>query len=166
MRRDKIAWLRFPSQELLRINRRGVGLYGLWSEAFEKREPKLDALLLGKEWLKFQKEIRSLMPPASTLWVNREFFRMCTRHLERSQDWAKADFEIHFSHLAGQLRIQTDQSEFFYPTIGTWLGTMSVSAAALYLQLPKRLTGSFVALRAHTDYLSIGGRSVPAKWTE
>lgn len=141
-------------------------LFRLWAEIYRDREPRDTYLLLGKEWLDYQREVKALVPPPPAIWADREFLRYCLTYIERLHDWAEVDYEIRLAQVPGQLRIQAKDVEVFCPARGAWPGEVIVSAKDLFRRLPKRFMGSAVALQIEGDKLIVESRPIPAKWSD
>lgn len=141
-------------------------IYPLWADAHRGEEPHDVFLIWGKEWLDYQRELKRLIPPPPTIWADRGFLRHCLTYIEQLHDWVDADYDIRFSQVPGQLRINAKETEIYCPARGNWVGETFVSAKALFRRLPKRFIGHVVMLQIEGDKLRIDTHIFSARWVE
>ena len=121
---------------------------------------------IGKEQYEKQQRLRKLIPPAPTVWVEREFFRFCLSFHEKRNDWSQQDSFLRFEIIRSQLEIDDGNQITCCPARGRWLGSSKVSARDLYRNLPKRFFHDVVTLSQRGDAIMIDGRKIRAEWRD
>jgi len=144
-----------------------VIIYCACDSLFLKEEPPKE-LMWGKlEWNHYNEELRQELERRPKLWAEKQFFRFCISYLEKRYDWANEDYDIEFSHKDGQLQIKAKNDIIFCPAIGTFNGTLTMSARQLFRRLPKRFVSPTVFIEViEKDKAIISSHMIPAKWTE
>jgi hypothetical protein len=62
--------------------------------------------------------------------------------------------------------LKVGETEVYCPAVGQWLGSMLVSAEALYTRLPLRFMNDTIVLTAYGDSLKVDWRVIPAVWSD
>ena len=143
-----------------------ASIYQLWAEVFEGEDPPDMPLLWGRQWLEYRQDMKRLVSPPPTLWVDRPFLRFVLTHLEHENDWVEEDYEIRLSQVSGQLRLHARGHEVFCPAHGHWVDTSVVSARELFRCLPKRFMRPIIPLVQREQEIQIGRQVIPARWEE
>ena len=82
-------------------------------------------------------------------------------------DWSSEDYDIDFSYTNGQLTLKAKNDAVFCPAIGTFNGTLTLSARQLFRRIPKRFLRSTVFIQVLKDQkVTIDSHSIPAHWVE
>lgn len=147
-----------------------VIIYCACNSLFRKEAPPKELMWGQMEWNRYNKERREEYERRPKVWAEKNFFRFCISYLEKKYDWPNEDFDVEFSHTDGQLKIKAKDDIVCCPAIGTFNGTLTVSARQLFRRLPKRFVSPtvFIQVFKRKDELiaTIGGHAIPARWTE
>lgn len=147
-----------------------VIIYCACNSLFRKEAPPKELMWGQMEWNRYNKERREEYERRPKVWAEKNFFRFCISYLEKKYDWPNEDFDVEFSHADGQLKIKAKDDIVCCPAIGTFNGTLTVSARQLFRRLPKRFVSPtvFIQVFKRKDELiaTIGGHAIPARWTE
>jgi len=137
-------------------------------DSFFLTEDPPKELMWGKlEWNHYNEELRQELERRPKLWAEKQFFRFCISYLGKRYDWANEDYNIEFSHNDGQLKITAKDDIIFCPAIGTFNGTLTVSARQLFRCLPKRFVSPTVFIEViKEDEAIISSHMIPARWIE
>jgi len=141
-------------------------VYELWREVFGKQQPHDPMLRSGMAWCEFNSNIKRMMPSAPTVFVDREFFKLC---IKRVRDQAALDKDVNvvaFSMLPGHFRISTKSQALCCPARGNWLDVSAVVTDELFERLPKRFMRDQIHIQQYTDRLIIDGHSISAVWCQ
>jgi hypothetical protein len=144
-----------------------VIIYCACDSLFRHDDPPKELMWGKMEWDRYNEEQRQELERRPKVWVEKNFFRFCINYLEKKYDWLNEDFDVDFSHAAGQLKIKAMDDIVCCPAIGTFNGTLTFSARQLFYQLPKRFVRSTVFIEVLKEHkASIGSHIIPARWTE
>ncbi len=135
---------------------------------FRNEEPPKELMWGKMEWDQYNKEQREEYERRPKVWAEKIFFRFCITYFEKRNDWANEDYDIEFSHADGQLKIKAKDDVVFCPAIGTFNGTLTMSARQLFRHLPKRFVSPTVFIQVLKEHkATISSHMIPnAIWTE
>lgn len=144
-----------------------VIIYSACDSLFQKEEPPQE-LKWGKIELKrYREERRQEYESRPKVWAEKDFFRFCINYLEKRNDWSSEDYDVTFSHADGQLKLKAKDDIVFCPAIGTFNGTLTISARQLFRRLPKRFLKSTVFIQVLKEQkATIASHLIPACWIE
>jgi len=142
-------------------------IYNTCDSLFRNEEPPIE-LLWGKihqeQYWKKQRQEEEKRPK---VWAEREFFRFCISYIEKMNDWSEEDYDVELTHTDGQLKIRAKQMQVCCPAIGTFHGTLTISARQLYRKMPKRFLANTVRLIVMPEAkVIIESTQFPAIWAE
>ncbi|MDD2367544.1 MAG: hypothetical protein PHN84_15445 [Desulfuromonadaceae bacterium] len=142
-------------------------IYTCCRELFRTEEPPQE-LLWGKRHMeRYWEKLRQEEAKRPKVWADREFFRFCMSYIEKMNDWSEEDFEIQFSHAEGQLKIQTKGVVVCCPAVGTFYGTLTISARQFFRRMPKRFLANTVRIIVMSENkATIESHSLPVTWLE
>lgn len=144
-----------------------VIIYCACDSLFLKEEPPIELLWGKMEWDRYNKEQREEYERRPKVWAEKSFFRFCISYIEKKYDWPNEDFDVEFSHADGQLKIMAKDIVVFCPAIGTFNGTLTISARQLFRRIPKRFVSPTVFIEViKEDKAIISSHMISAKWIE
>ncbi len=144
-----------------------VIIYCACNSLFRKEDPPKELMWGKMEWDRYNKERREEYERRPKVWAEKNFFRFCITYLEKKYDWPNEDYEVEFSHAAGQLKIKAKDIVVLCPAIGTFNGTLTVSARQLFRRLPKRFVSPTVLIQVLKEQkATISSHIIPATWVE
>jgi hypothetical protein len=117
------------------------------------------------EWERYNEEMRQELERRPKVWAEKDFFRFCIGYLGKRHDWSDADYDIEFSYTDGHLTIKAKGDVVFCPAVGTFNGTLTLSARQLFRCIPKRFLRSTVLIQVLEDQKAIiDSHAIPARW--
>lgn len=147
-----------------------VLIYCNCDSLFREEEPPQELMWGKMEWDRYNEEQRQELERRPKVWAEKNFFRFCITYLEKKNDWANEDYDVEFTHADGQLKIKAKDDVVFCPAIGTFNGTLTMSARQLFRRLPKRFLRSTVFIQVlkieEEQMATIGNHAIPARWAE
>jgi hypothetical protein len=144
-----------------------VMIYCNCGDVFSNEELPTELMWGKMEWARYNRAQREEYEKRPKVWADKTFFRFCITYLEKRNDWVNEDYNIEFSHMDGQLKIKAKDDVVFCPAIGTFNGTLAISARQLFRRIPKRFTSPTVFIQVlKEEKATIGSHSIPACWIE
>lgn len=160
-----------PQELAIGLNMRPIDIlaiiYCACDSFFRKEDPPKELMWGKMEWDRYNKEQREEYERRPKVRAEKSFFRFCISYIEKKYDWPNEDFDVEFSHADGQLKIMAKDIVVFCPAIGTFNGTLTISARQLIRRLPKRFVSPTVFIEViKEDKVIISSHMFPAKWIE
>lgn len=139
-------------------------VYELWREVFGQRQPEDTLLRYGKEWCDFKSNVKRMTPTEPTVFVDREFFKLCLKQIKRRSETDDCLNMLLFSLTGGQLLMSMEKQGLCCPAEGSWIDTSVVTITDLLEGLPKRFMHDWVRIQQYSDRIVIDSYSIPATW--